>query len=247
MKAQEKATDVPERVEIAEPARTPRLHSPAIAARDAGPGERLAIFGGPRAVRKEAKDGWRRIGFREVKAILYSALRDVNTVSDGKGPIERFEKRFAKLCGSKYALVMNSGTATLHSAYFALGIGPGSEVIVPAYTFFATATPLLQLGATPVFCDIDEHTLAADPADVERRITPRTRAIVVVHVWGNPARMDAFRQIADRHKLALVEDCSHAPGASYGGRSVGSWGDVGCFSLQGVKAVSGGEAGVAVT
>jgi hypothetical protein len=192
MKAQEKATDVPERVEIAEPARTPRLHSPAIVPRDAGPGERLAIFGGPRAVRKEAKDGWRRIGFREVKAILYSALRDVNTVSDGKGPIERFEKRFAKLCGSKYALVMNSGTATLHSAYFALGIGPGTEVIVPAYTFFATATPLLQLGANPVFCDIDEHTLAADPADVERRITPRTRAIVVVTCGAIPLAWTPF-------------------------------------------------------
>ena len=210
-------------------------------------GERLAIFGGPRAVPRPVRDRWRRIGLRELRAILYSGLRDVNTVSDGKGPVERFEKRFARLCGTRYALAMNSGTATLHSAYFAVGIGPGSEVIVPAYTFFATAMPLLQLGAVPVFCDVDERTLTADPADVERRITPRTRAIAVVHVWGNPARMDDFQDLARKHRLALIEDVSHAPGARYKGRAAGSWGDVGCFSLQGAKAVSGGEAGIAVT
>jgi dTDP-4-amino-4,6-dideoxygalactose transaminase len=98
-----------------------------------------------------------------------------------------------------------------------------------------------------VFCDVDERTLTADPDDVERRITERTRAICVVHMWGNPAALDRFKEIARRHELALIEDCSHAHGATYQGRPVGSWGDVGCFSLQGAKAVSGGEAGIAVT
>ena len=120
-------------------------------------------------------------------------------------------------------------------------------MIVPAYTFFASAAPILQCGATPVFCDVDERTLTADPDDVERRISERTRAICVVHMWGNPAALDRLKEIARRHELALIEDCSHAHGATYQGRPVGSWGDVGCFSLQGAKAVSGGEAGIAVT
>ena len=98
-----------------------------------------------------------------------------------------------------------------------------------------------------MFCDLDERTLTADPDDVESRITPRTKAICVVHVWGNPARMDRFVDIARRHGVALIEDCSHAHGATYGGRPVGTWGDIGCFSLQGNKPVSGGEAGIAIT
>ncbi len=184
---------------------------------------------------------------REVVEIARYARRDVNTLAKGEGPIAEFEGNFARLTGTRHALAMNSGTATLHSAYFAAGVGPGSEVIVPAYTFFASAAPILQCGATPVFCDVDERTLTADPEDVARRITPRTRAICVVHMWGNPAPLDRFRELARAHGLALIEDCSHAHGASYRGRPVGSWGDVGCFSLQGAKAVSGGEAGVAVT
>src|SRR5439155_921446 len=107
--------------------------------------------------------------------------------------------------------------------------------------------PILQCGGTPTFCDVDARTLTADPDDVERHITPRTRAICVVHMWGNPAPMDRFVEIARRHGVALIEDCSHAHGASYRRQPVGSWGDIGCFSLQGVKAVSGGEAGIAVT
>jgi dTDP-4-amino-4,6-dideoxygalactose transaminase len=165
----------------------------------------------------------------------------------GGGPIDRFERRFAARTGSRYVLFMNSGTAALHSAFFAVGVKPGDEVIVPPYTFYASAGPVLHLGGVPVFCDIDPATLTADPDDVERRITSRTRAICVVHVWGNPARLDRFVDVARRHGVALVEDCSHAHGATYRSRSVGTWGDIGCFSLQGNKPVSGGEAGVAVT
>ncbi|HET7048935.1 MAG TPA: DegT/DnrJ/EryC1/StrS family aminotransferase [Solirubrobacteraceae bacterium] len=208
---------------------------------------RLAIDGGPRAVSATHRERWRRVRMRDVADIARYAWRDVNTLTKAEGPIAEFERAFAQLTDTRHAISMNSGTAALHSAYFAVGVRPGSEVIVPAYTFFASAAPILQCGATPVFCDVDERTLTADPDDVERRITERTRAICVVHMWGNPAALDRFREIARRHQLALIEDCSHAHGAIYRGRPVGSWGDVGCFSLQGAKAVSGGEAGIAVT
>jgi perosamine synthetase len=213
----------------------------------AGGDERLAVFGGPAAVTVRRRERWRGVRPTDVLPIAYYAARGVNTMPTGGGPVGRFERRFAARTGSRYSLLMNSGTATLHSAFFAVGVQPGDEVIVPPYTFFATAGPLLQLGATPVFCDIDEATLTADPADIERRITPRTRAICVVHVWGNPAPLDRLVDVARRHGVALIEDCSHAHGASFRGRSVGTWGDIGCFSLQGNKPVSGGEAGVAIT
>jgi perosamine synthetase len=210
------------------------------------PGD-LAIYGGPRAVGAPYRERWRQIRLADVVRILACARRDVNTSARGDGPIAEFERRFSQLTGTKYALAMNSGTAALHSAYFAVGIKPGTEVIVPGYTFFATAAPILQCGGRPVFCDVDARTLLADPEDVARRVTPRTRAICVVHLWGNPGPLDRYAGIARQHGLALIEDCSHAHGASYRGRPVGSWGDIGCFSLQGPKAVSGGEAGVAVT
>jgi dTDP-4-amino-4,6-dideoxygalactose transaminase len=208
---------------------------------------RLAIDGGPRAVTAAYRERWRRVRVQDVARIARCAWRDVNTLTKAEGPIAEFEQSFARLTDTRHAVSMNSGTAALHSAYFAVGVRPGTEVIVPAYTFFASAAPILQCGATPVFCDVDERTLTADPDDVERRITERTRAICVVHMWGNPAALDRFKEIARRHELALIEDCSHAHGATYQGRPVGSWGDVGCFSLQGAKAVSGGEAGIAVT
>lgn len=212
-------------------------------ARDTDP---LAVYGGRPTLRRKYRDKWRRIRRRDLAKIVWYGLRDINT-RPGGGPISRFEARFCDLTDTRYGLTVNSGTAALHSAFFAVGAGPGTEVIVPTYTFFASAAPILPCGATPVFCDIDPLTLTADPDDVERRITSRTRAICVVHVWGNPARMDRFAQIAKRHGVALIEDCSHAHGASFQGRPVGGWGNVGCFSLQGLKAVSGGELGIAVT
>jgi perosamine synthetase len=208
---------------------------------------RLAIDGGPRAVTTGYRERWRGVRARELAAIARYGLRDVSTLAKGEGPVAELEAQFAALAGTRHALTMNSGTAALHSAYFAVGVEPGSEVVLPSYTFFASAAPILQCGARPVFCEVDPRTLTADPDDVERRITPKTRAICVVHMWGNPAPLDRFAEIARRHRVALIEDCSHAHGASYRGRPVGGWGDVGCFSLQGAKAVSGGEAGIAVT
>jgi dTDP-4-amino-4,6-dideoxygalactose transaminase len=169
------------------------------------------------------------------------------SISDGSGLIGQFEREFAAATDSTFALAVTNGTAALHSAYFAVGVGPGTEVLVPAYTWHATATPVLQCGAVPVFCDIDPVTLTIDIDDLTRRITPRTRAVCAVHIWGSPAAMDRIVEVARRHDLAVIEDCSHAHGARYDGRPVGSWGDVGCFSLHASKPVAAGEAGVAVT
>lgn len=207
----------------------------------------LALLGGPRAVTDPPRERWVQVN-DEVKAAVL-ALLDQGTISIGgsTGVTGEFEAEFAAMTGSRFALAMNSGTATLHSAYFAVGVGPGDEVLVPSYTWHASVTPIIHCAATPVFCDIDPATMTIDPDDVERRITERTKALCVVHVWGNVADMDRLVEIARRHDLALIEDASHAHGAQWRGRGVGSMGDIGCFSLQGSKSVSGGEAGVAVT
>ncbi len=207
----------------------------------------LAVFGGPKTIAETPAIKWQKVD-QHVKAAV-NRLMDagISTIVDGSGVVGEFESAFAKMTGSKYALAMNSGTSTLHSAYVAAGIGPGDEVLVPTYTWHATITPILHCAATPVFCDIDPDTLTIDPVDIERKITARTKAICVVHVWGNVCRMDRILDIVKRHNLILIEDCSHAHGASWQGTPVGSMGSIGCFSLQGGKAVSGGEAGIAVT
>ncbi len=211
------------------------------------PAPRLAIYGGPREVSKRYRERWRPIHVPEIAKIVLHAAAGVSTRVASAGPNAAFENRFATLTETRYALAMNSGTSALHSAFFAVGVKPGDEVIVPSYTFYASASPILQCGGRPVFCDVDARTLTADPDDVVRRITTRTKAICVVHVWGNPARMDRYREIQQQYGVAIVEDCSHAHGARFMDQPVGSWGDVGCFSLQGAKPVSGGEAGIAVT
>lgn len=208
---------------------------------------KLALLGGPKAVIDPPHEGWVRIN-DEVKGAVM-ALLDEGTISisEPTGVTGEFEAAFAAATGTRHALTMNSGTNTLHSAYFALGVGPGDEVLVPAYTWHATATPVIHCGATPVFCDIRAESMTIDPDDIERRITRRTKALCVVHVWGNVCDMDRICKICEQRGLALVEDASHAHGAAWRGRPVGSMGDIGCFSLQGSKSVSGGEAGVAVT
>lgn len=219
--------------------KTPPLNSP----REWPP---LASAGGPKALSMSASERWKSVRLRDLVPIARLVKWGMVTDPEGSGPTGEFEREFAQLIGTKYALAMNSGTAALHSALFAVGVGPNDEVILPSYTWHATAGAVKCCGATPVFCDIDPNTLTADPVDIAGRITPRTKAILVVHVWGNPCRMDEIRKIADEHGLALVEDCSHAHGAVYQGRAIGAWGDIGCFSLQGGKAVSAGEGGIAV-
>lgn len=164
------------------------------------------------------------------------------------GPqVKRLEAMFGERFKAPYAVAMNSATSALHAALWAMGIEPGDEVIVTSYTMSATAAAILMCGGLPVFADIEERTYGLDPAAIERKITPRTKAIVVVHLWGHPARMSEIQAIAKKHRLKLLEDCAQAPAAEYQGRSVGLLGDAGVFSLNQHKTITTGEGGVAVT
>lgn len=161
--------------------------------------------------------------------------------------VGEFEKKFADYIGAKYCIAVNNGTASLHEALFAVGIGPGDEVIVPSFTWIFTVAPIIAAHGIPIFCDVDIDTHCINPEDIRKKITPRTKAVMVVHVWGNPANMDEIMEIAGEFNLRVIEDCSHAHGAMWKGKKVGIIGDVGCYSLQGGKLLAGGEAGVFVT
>jgi perosamine synthetase len=164
------------------------------------------------------------------------------------GPkIEEFEHAFAAFVGADQAVAVSSGTAALHAAVYAAGIGPGDEVIVTPMTFAASANCVLYQGGTPVFADVEPDTLLLDPVAVEAKITPRTKAIIAVDYTGQPCNYDALHQIADRHHLTLIDDACHAIGGSYRGRAVGTLADLNTFSLHPVKHITSGEGGVITT
>ncbi|MBO3797572.1 MAG: DegT/DnrJ/EryC1/StrS family aminotransferase [Thermoproteota archaeon] len=160
---------------------------------------------------------------------------------------QKFEEEFARWLGVEYALAHNTGTAALHSAMFGVGIGKGDEIICPSITYWASCLQVYSLGGTVVFADIDPETLCIDPKDIERWVTPRTKAIMVVHYLGMPADMDAIMKIAERNGLTVIEDCSHAHGALYKGRMVGTLGDAAGFSLMSGKSLPCGEGGMMTT
>jgi perosamine synthetase len=161
--------------------------------------------------------------------------------------VELFEAGFAKFCGVRHAVSCCNGTAALHLSLAALGVGPGDEVIVPTLTFVATANAVTYCGARPVFADSEPETWNLDPAHVESKITPRTKGIVAVHLYGNPAEMDALRALANHYGLFLLEDAAEAHGALYGGRPAGSLGDIAAFSFYGNKIIATGEGGMVTT
>jgi perosamine synthetase len=158
--------------------------------------------------------------------------------------VDRFEEDFAPLCAARHAVSCVNGTAALHMAMLALGIGPEDEVIVPALTYVATANAVRYCGARPVFSDVDRLTMTIDPADVARRMTARTKAIVPVHLYGQCADMDAFLEMADQRGVALIKDAAQAHGAEFQGRPAGSMGAAGAFSFFGNKIVTTGEGGM---
>jgi len=162
------------------------------------------------------------------------------------GEVDAFESEFAKFIGVKYALAVASGSGALQTALSALGVGPGQEVIVPAYMWVAVIAAVVNLGAIPILADIDD-SFTLDPAEVERNITPRTTGIIAVHMSGAPANAPALLQLAHKHKLFLLEDCAQCAGGSIGGKKVGSFGDMGIFSFQMNKNMSSGEGGCVVT
>ena len=160
--------------------------------------------------------------------------------------VRRFEEEFARYCGVKYAQAVTSGTAALKVALVAMGVGPGDEVITQGFTFVATWEAIFDVGAVPVFAEVDE-TLNMDPADLEKKISPATRAIIPVHMLGGPARIEEIKAVAERYGIPVLEDTAQAPGAGINGRKCGSFGLCGTFSFDPVKTMTTGEGGMIVT
>jgi dTDP-4-amino-4,6-dideoxygalactose transaminase len=183
---------------------------------------------------------------QQIKKEIFAAFEKVyeNTAFSGGPFVAEFEKEFAAFCGTRYAIGVNNGTTALHLAMLALGIGEGDEVIIPGNTFIATAWGVTHAGATPVFVDCDAKTWEIDPSKIESKITARTKAIIGVHLYGQPFDVDAVAAIAKKHQLFLVEDAAQAQGASYNGKPVGGFGEMACFSFYPGKNLGAcGEAG----
>ena len=190
---------------------------------------------------------------REVMEVLrggylfrYGISLGADVDSRFQGKVYKVEEEIASYCGLRYAVAVNSGTSALLTALAGLGIGPGDEVIAPGYTFIASLSSIIYSRAIPVLAEVD-RTFNLDPADVEAKITPRTKAIMAVHMMGAPARLDELKAIADAHGLILIEDAAQAFGATYKGRPVGSIGKVGAFSFNVYKTITSGDGGMVVT
>jgi dTDP-4-amino-4,6-dideoxygalactose transaminase len=213
----------------------------------------LAINGGPKAVTQAMPamyPGGLRIGAEEEAAVL-DVIRSKRLFryygpTAGPSKVDELEKAFAARAGAAHCVAVGSGTASLMAGFAGLGVGPGDEVIVPAYTWIATASAVVALGGVPVIAEVDA-SLTLDPADVEQKITPRTKAIATVHMRGGPSRMDELMAIARRPGIGLLEDAAQANGGSYKGRALGSIGDAGAFSLQFNKIITCGEGGLVIT
>lgn len=206
---------------------------------------KLALLGGEKAVKCTSADYSLPL-VREKAYETVTAMMKRGEISTSP-LVYQFEKRFSDFIGVQYGLCTPNGTTAIQAGLFAVGVGPGDEVIVPSFTFWASVGPIVVNNATPVFCEVDPYSHCVTAETIEAKITPKTKAIVVVHVWGMPADMDPIMALAKKYNLKVVEDCSHAHGASYKGKKVGSIGDVGCFSMQGSKCLAAGEAGILVT
>jgi perosamine synthetase len=208
--------------------------------------ERLAIDGGKPVLTRADYKNWPIIGKDERR--LIGDVLDSGILAGGTAPqVQALEREWAGYVGAKHCLTTCSGTAALHMALAAIGVGPGDEVITSAFTFLASASCALHQNAIPVFVDIDPRTYTLDPSKLEAAITERTRAIIPVHIQGLPADLDPILEIARRHKLAVIEDACQAHGALYKGKKVGTLGQIGCFSLNNFKNLCGGEGGLFVT
>lgn len=204
---------------------------------------KLALLGGEKTVKTKHQD------FPLVTEDAFAVTNDMMKRGDiSISPMfQTFEEKFSSYIGVKYGLCFCNGTTAIQSALFAVGVGSGDEVIVPSFTFWATVGPVLANNARPVFADVDIDSQTITAEEIKKVITPKTKAIIVVHTWGNPCEMDPIMALAKEHNIKVIEDCSHAHGAEYHGKKVGSIGDIGCFSLQGTKVLAAGEGGIMVT
>ncbi len=205
-----------------------------------------AILGAAPLVQADhaAANHWPLLGEEDEQAVL-QVIRDGNL--SFHSVVRELEADYRSLTGRRFALAHNNGTAGLLAAFFALDLEPGDEVLVPSATWWASVLPMLWVGLVPVFCESEEERLGIDPADMERKITERTRAVVVVHLWGMPSKMTEIFALAQRHDLKIIEDASHTHGASWRGRPCGSLGDISVFSLQNDKLAPAGEGGIFLT
>ena len=231
--------------------------------------QRLALEGGMRAVSRIEGRGRPKIGVEEFMSVaerfgfspatLEKVRRAVSEEEMGAGPflanyyaklpetkVQAFERAARELFGVRHAIGVSSGTAALHAAFVAAGVGPGTEVICPAIGFFATAATVVLAKGIPVFCDVDE-SLGMDPSRIESLITPRTVAVAPTHVMGGVCDMGPILEVARRRGLKVVEDCAQSCGGRYRGQWVGTLGDLGCFSISAYKVVGGGEGGLILT
>lgn len=209
-------------------------------------GDQLALLGGPKTVTADQTEAnrWPIITEEDERAVLEvlrSGALSINPV------VAQLEDDYRQRFGVEYALAHNNGTGAIHAALHAFDLQPGDEVIVPSATWWASVMPVLHMGAVPVFAETDEQCLGLDPEDVERRITDRTKAMVIVHLFGMPSKIDELLEVARRHNLKVLEDASHAHGATYHGKPIGTFGDAAVFSMQANKLVPSAEGGVLLT
>ena len=205
----------------------------------------LAIHGGEKTIDKSFP--WPIFDENEVNAIAELTKTGEWGNPDSAGIVEEFEKEFAAYCGTKYALSCVNGSVALRLALIASGVKPGDEVIVPPYTFIATASIVLEANCVPVFVDIEPDTYNLDPVEIKKAITEKTKAIIPVHFAGQACNMDAIMDIADQHNLTVIEDACHSHGGEYKGQKLGSIGHAGCFSFQSSKNLTSGEGGMTIT
>jgi len=211
--------------------------------------EELALFGGPKAVTVQPKEMWAP-PLEDMLASIRERLYGGRLSGDWEKTYFQFEPGVKAYLGSRYCAALNCGTAALWSAYAAVGIKPGDEVLCPSYTWISTIAPALYMGAVPVLCETERDSVLVDPQDIRRKITGKSKAIVVTHMFGNVVDMDAVMEISGKYGIPVIEDASHAHGAEWKGRKVGTIGQIGCFSMQGDyngKPIPAGEGGFVVT
>ena len=211
---------------------------------------KLAILGGSPAVTADTREQWRRPVEKE-KAAVCKLIEEGYFSGSGEGLPRQFEEDFRAFIGCKYVLATSHGHTAIASAFFAAGLGAGDEFIHPTLGYLGSYAGALHMGARPVFCEVDPKTLLADPADIERRITAKTRVVNPIHTCGRVCDMDALLGICQRHGLVLLEDAAHAHGSEWGGVKIGNLGHIACFSMQGPtpggKPVAAGEGGIVAT
>jgi perosamine synthetase len=207
---------------------------------------KLALLGGPKAITRDPGEifSWPIITKEDEEAVLDVLHRKAMSDSD---ITMKFEAEFAAWQGRKHALGFSTGTAALQAAMYACGVGVGDEIVCQSMTYWASCLQCYTLGGTVVFAEIEPHSLCIDPKDIEKRISKRTKAIMAVHYLGYPADMDAIMAVAKKHKIKVIEDVSHAQGALYKGKKVGTFGDIAAMSLMSGKSLAVGEAGILVT